>query len=137
MSRRKPLKPLPQSSSNLFVRLSGQGKLGLFILAAGIVPTLIKRSKPLAQYLGEQLVRAGEYLQTDSEVPVSPEPAAPTPQECGAVVEEHESFLEPEGLANEEPSPSTEPEPELGRAAEFSESEVPPPAEPDGGTILP
>ncbi len=47
--------------------MRGDGRLGLIILAAGIAPALIKKSKPMARYVGDQLIRAGEYLKHGSE----------------------------------------------------------------------
>ena len=38
------------------------GRIGLILLAAGIAPALIKRSKPMARYVGDHLIKAGEYL---------------------------------------------------------------------------
>jgi hypothetical protein len=42
-------------------------RLGLLILAIGLAPTVIRRSKPLARYVGDQLIRLGEFIKKDSE----------------------------------------------------------------------
>jgi hypothetical protein len=39
----------------------------LVLLAAGLAPALLKKSKPLARYMGDQLIRAGEYLKEGTE----------------------------------------------------------------------
>jgi hypothetical protein len=50
----------------------------LLILAVGIAPAILKKSKPLAKYLGEHLIRAGEYLKEGTDEPVAEEPKATT-----------------------------------------------------------
>ena len=56
--------------------MSRDARVGLFILAVGIAPSLIKKSKPLARYLGGQFIRFGEYMKQDTEeaAPVEPPP---------------------------------------------------------------
>jgi hypothetical protein len=53
--------------------MSRDGRIALVILAAGIAPALIKKSKPMARYVGDQLIRVGEYLKTGTEE-TAPEP---------------------------------------------------------------
>jgi hypothetical protein len=66
------------------------GRVALVILAAGIAPALIKRSKPLAKYVGDQLIRAGEYLKvgTDEKVEVAQEDPLAAEEVAGQVVAE-------------------------------------------------
>jgi hypothetical protein len=44
-------------------------RLGLLILAVGVSAALIKKSKPLSKYVGDQLVRAGEYFKVGTDAP--------------------------------------------------------------------
>ncbi|HWD41567.1 MAG TPA: hypothetical protein VG944_22175 [Fimbriimonas sp.] len=57
------------------------GRAGLLILAIGVGATLVKKSKPLANYLGDQLTKAGEFLkQGTEEKPIVVHEAASEPE---------------------------------------------------------
>lgn len=79
--------------------MRGDGRLGLLILAVGIAPALIKKSKPMARYVGDQLIRAGEYLKVGTEEAEPKEAKEPE-----AATEEPESAAEPKEASTEEPA---------------------------------
>jgi hypothetical protein len=54
------------------MRVRGDSAIALAFIAVGFAPALIKKSKTLSRYLGDQLIRAGEYLHHDSQEVVPP-----------------------------------------------------------------
>jgi hypothetical protein len=86
--------------------MRGDGRLGLIILAAGIAPALIKKSKPMARYLGDQFVRFGEYLKEGSdEVVVEPPPKVETAEAVEAEPEVAEAPPKVEPVPEAEAKP--------------------------------
>jgi hypothetical protein len=63
------------------------GRIGLIILAAGIAPAIIKKSKPMARYVGDQLIRAGEYMKHGTDEATAAAPATQEPEAAAAANE--------------------------------------------------
>lgn len=87
------------------------GKAGLLLLGVALAPVLLKKSKHLAKYVGQQLVDLGEYLKKDDDPVAEPAPTAPPSPEAqeiqeAEIVEDGEESPE----STEVPTPSTEPE---------------------------
>lgn len=93
------------------------GRFGLVVLAIALAPAVIRRSKSLSKYLGDQLVDLGEFLRKDTDV-VPPPQAAPEatvgePVTDGVIIDEvvvvdepavNEAVIE-EVTLEEEPKP--------------------------------
>jgi hypothetical protein len=79
-----------------------QGRFTLLVLAAGLVPVVLKQSKPLAKAVGDTLVKAGEALKKMSEAPDTPET---TTASSSAEVVEAEVVVEP-GTPVDEATPN-------------------------------
>jgi|GEM_PF-5906762 len=90
-------------------------RLGLLILAIGLAPAFLKKSKPLSKFVGDQLVRLGEFIREGSDTPdesVTTPPVASPELAADAVAVESE--------ASAEPKPTAEPEGDVAVESEES-----------------
>jgi hypothetical protein len=93
--------------------MRGESRLALLILGLGLAPALIKKSKPFSRYVGDHLIKAGEYLiHGAEEAPVEVQVVIPVEVvEIIEIVEEAPQEVAPKEVAPESTqSESTPPE---------------------------
>jgi hypothetical protein len=101
-----------------------EARLALLAIGIGMAPVFIKKSKPLARYVGDQLIKAGEYIKHGMEEdPIAAPPPVVT-EEAVVVVEEAPAEVEAE-TPLEEPEPQAPSEPELEPSENHPDSDEP------------
>jgi hypothetical protein len=62
--------------------MRGESRIALLALGLGLAPILIKKSKPFARYVGDHLIKAGEYIKLGMEEdPINAESKPPVVKE--------------------------------------------------------